>query len=583
MAHYEPSGFALEIFRDRYALHEAESFSEACDRLARAMAGAETNGHVIKYQAEFAELLKHNYFMPGGRIWYGAGRPKGQLLNCFVVPITDSSEGWGKASNDMIVISSKGGGLGTNFSPVRPRNSEIAGHRGLATGAVSPMEIMNAAGHVIKGGGGRRVALMFCLNLNHPDIIEFLGKKLNLNELTNANVSVNFNEDPETFFQKVKNGEELELKFAGRVIGRIPAADLWEKMISNALKGGEPGLLNGYYANRMSNIGYFAELLSTNPCGEIWLTAYDCCCLGSMVLPRFVKEGKIDWDLLKKSVATSVRFLDNVLTVNNYPLQEIKEMCHNIRRVGLGVMGLHDMLLMLGLKYSSVLGLEMVDKVMGFIKNSAYEASIEIAKEKGPFPVFDADKYLKGGFAKTLKPSLRAAIKEFGIRNCALLTIPPTGTTAIVCDCSSGIESMFAPAHIRKFRKGDDLAKEIVIHPLFKQFVEEGKSTKHFQGAYELKLRDHFEMQRTCQRHIDNAVSKTINVMPGTSAEELGELYMEYFPELKGVTIYPEGSREDQPLTPLSIEEALAALKGKGEKILMSYSKDSCKDGKCDI
>jgi ribonucleoside-diphosphate reductase alpha chain len=445
------------------------------------------------------------------------------------------------------------------------------------------MEIINASGHVLKAGGGRRVALMFCLNLTHPDIIEFLDKKLDLGELTNANVSVNFNEDPEVFFKKVKDNEDLELKFAGRIVGKIPAAKLWEKMISNALKGGEPGLLNGYLANKMNDIWYYAELLSTNPCGEIWLTAFDCCCLGSLVLPRFVKDGKVDWELLKKSVATSVRFLDNVLTVNTYPLQEIREMCSNIRRVGLGVMGLHDMLLMLGLKYNSEQGLEMVDKVMKEIKEAAYLASIELSKEKGPFPAFDADKFLKGGFAKTLRPSLRTLIKEHGIRNCALLTIPPTGTTSIVCDCSSGIEPMFAPAHIRKFRDGDDLKQEIVVHPLFKEFYEAGKSTKHFQGAYELRMRDHFEMQRTCQKHIDNAVSKTINVMPGTSAEELAELYMEYFPELKGVTIYPEGSREDQPLTPLSHEEAMAVMKGKGDKVLMSYSKDACKDGKCDI
>lgn len=582
-SYYNPQGLALEIFQKRYALHRAETFHEGCERLAHTMAGAETNGNVIKYRAEFSELLKHNYFMPGGRIWYGSGRPKGQLLNCFVVPIHDSSEGWGKNANDMIIISSKGGGLGTNFSPIRPRGAEIAGHRGQATGAVSPMEIQNSAGHVIKGGGGRRVALMFCLNLNHPDILEFLDKKLDKKELTNANVSVNFNEDPEIFFQKVKNKEMIDLKFGGKIYGQIPADQLWQKMITNALHGGEPGLLNGYLANRMNNIWYHAELLSTNPCGEIWLAAYDCCCLGSMVLPRFVKDGKIGWDLLKRAVALGVRFLDNVLTVNNYPLNEIRETCHTIRRVGLGVMGLHDMLLMLGLKYASPTGLEMVDKVMNFIKVSAYEASIELAKEKGSFPAFDPDKYLKGGFAKTLKPSLRAAIKEFGIRNCALLTIPPTGTTAMVCDCSSGIESMFAPAYIRKFRDGDELKQEIVIHPLLKQFVDEGKSTKHFQGAYDLKMRDHFEVQRACQRHIDNAVSKTINVMPGTSAEELAELYMEYFPELKGVTIYPEGSREDQPLTPLSLEEGIAAVKGKGEKILQSYSVDACKDGKCDI
>lgn len=580
--YYNPQGFALEIFKKRYSLHEHETFHDACERLAYAVAAAEDNGNVMKFRGEFAELLKQNLFMPGGRIWYGAGRPKGQLLNCFVIPTADSREGWGDTSRNMIIVSGTGGGIGTNFSPIRPRGSEIKGHKGKATGAVSLMKILNSSGEELKAGGGRRVAMMFCLNINHGDIVEFLDAKLDLNQLNNANVSVWIDEDPEVLFKKVKNEEMLELKFGGRIIGEVPAKQLWDKIIKNALKGGEPGLLNGYFANKMNNIWYKYQLVSTNPCGEIFLCPFDCCDLGALVLPRFITEDhKIDWDLLKRTVGTSVRFLDNVLSVNTYPLQQIKDVCSEIRRIGLGVMGLHDMLLMLGLKYTSASGLEMVDKVMGFIKNAAYEASIELAKEKGSFPAFDADKFLKGGFAKTLKPSIRAAIKEFGIRNCAILTIAPTGTTSLVCDVTSGIEPMFAPAHIRKFRDGDELKKEIVIHPLFKKFVEAGRSTKHFQGAYDLKLRDHFEMQRLCQRHLDNACSKTINLMPGTSEEELSDMYMEFFPELKGVTVYPEGSREDQPLTPISIEDALIAVKD--EAILSSYAKDACPDGKCDI
>lgn len=583
MAYYEPAGFALDIFQKRYTLHEQEAFLEGCDRLAAAVAGAETNGNVMKYRHEFAELLKHNYFMPGGRIWYGSGRPKGQLLNCFVIPTADSREGWGKTFYDETVICGTGGGLGCNFSPTRPRGARISGHKGAATGAVSEMECVDAIGERLKAGGGRRTALMFALGLTHGDIEEFLDKKLDKEQLNNANVSVWFDEDPEAFFDLVKKDGILHLKFGGKIVGEVPAKKIWDKIITNALKGGEPGMLNGYLFNKMSNIWYHSPIICTNPCGEIGLCAYDCCCLGALVLPRFVSDGKIDWDLLKSAVITSVRFLDNVLDVNNYPLSEIKEVCHNIRRIGTGVMGLHDMLLMLGLKYSSPSGLEMVDKVMSFIKTSAYEASVELSKEKGPFPAFDAEKFLKGGFAKTLKPSLRAAIKEFGIRNCALLTIAPTGTTSLVCDVSSGIEPMFAPAHIRKYRDGDILKSELVIHPLFKNFVDNGRSVKHFQGAYDLKLRDHFEMQRTCQKHLDNACSKTINLMPGTSAEELSDMYIEFFPDLKGVTVYPEGSREDQPLTPISLDEAIAAAKGKGEKILASYSQDSCKDGKCDF
>lgn len=579
---YEPSGFALEIFQKRYSLHEKETFQEACERLAIHVAAAETNGNVMKFRGAFADILKQNLFMPGGRIWYGSGRPKGQLLNCFVAPTGDSREGWGKTFYDLTVICGTGGGLGVNCSPVRPRGSVITGQKGTATGAVSEMECIDAIGERLKAGGGRRTALMLALGLTHGDIVEFLDKKLDLKQLNNANVSVIFDDNPETFFEKVKNDGDLELRFGGKVVGKIPAKKIWDKIISNALKGGEPGLLNGYLANKMSNIWYHTPLICTNPCGEIWLAAYDCCCLGALVLPRFVKGNEVDWDLLKATVTTSVRFLDNVLTVNNYPLPEIKEVCHNIRRIGLGVMGLHDMLLMLGQKYTSASGLEMADKVMERIKTYAYEASIELAKEKGPFPAFDAEKYLKGGFAKTLRPKLRELIREHGIRNCALLTIAPTGTTSLVCDVTSGIEPMFAPAHIRKFRDGDELKAEVVVHPLFKKYIDEGRSVKHFQGAYDLKLRDHFEMQRTCQKHLDNACSKTINVMPGTSAEELSEMYFEFFPDLKGVTIYPEGSREDQPLTPLPLDAALAAAKG-DDRVLKSYATDSCKNGVCDI
>lgn len=579
---YEPTGFALDIFQKRYSLHEKETFHEACDRLAVHCAAAETNGNVMKYRSAFSDLLKQNLFMPGGRIWYGSGRPKGQLLNCFVAPTGDSREGWGKTFYDLTVICGTGGGLGINFTPVRPRGSQISGHKGLATGAVSEMECVDAIGERLKAGGGRRTALMLALGLTHGDIIEFLDKKLDMKQLNNANVSVIFDDNPEAFFEKVKNGDDLELKFGGKVVSRVSAKKIWDKIIANALKGGEPGLLNGYFANKMSNIWYYAPVICTNPCGEIWLTAYDCCCLGALVLPRFVVDGKLDRDMLKEAVRTSVRFLDNILTVNNYPLPEIKETCHNIRRIGLGVMGLHDMLLMMGQKYSSPAGLETVDKVMELVKNYSYEASIELSKERGPFPAFDAEKYLKSGFAKTLKPTMRKMIQEHGIRNCALNTIAPTGTTSLVCDVTSGIEPMFAPAHIRKFRDNDELKQEIVVHPLFKKYIDEGKSVKHFQGAYDLKLKDHFEMQRTCQQHLDNACSKTINVMPGTSAEELSDMYVEYFPELKGVTIYPEGSREDQPLTPIPLDEAIAAAKG-DERVLMSYAKDACPDGKCDI
>lgn len=575
---YQPSGFALEMFHKRHALHPQESWPEGCERVGHHIAQAEVGAASAKYREVFVDLLKSNRFMPGGRIWYGSGRPKGQLLNCFVVPTADSREGWGRSTADLMVISGTGGGVGINFSPIRPRNSPIHGTGGLATGAVSLMRIKNAVGTELKAGGGRRVAMMHALSLTHPDLIEFLDAKLDKAELNNANVSVVFDESPEEFFRLVRENKDYELKFGGMVHKKIAARDVWDRIVQNALTGGEPGVLNGYLANKMSNVWYYAPLICTNPCGEIWLPAYDCCDLGALVLPRFVRNGTLDWPTLRATIHLGVRFLDDVLTINQYPLQEIKEVCSGSRRIGLGVMGLATMLLQLGFRYDSPAALEFTDKLMNTIKNTAYEAATELAKEKGPFPNFDADKFLRSGFCKTLKPSLRERIRQYGIRCCALLTIPPTGTTAMIANVDASIEPSFGPGWIRKYRDGDDLKSEIVIHPLFREMVARGESVEHFESSYNIPMRAHFEMQRVCQRHLDNACSKTINVAPGTSAQALSELYMEFLPDLKGVTLYPEGSREDQPITPMTVEAVMEHIH-KAKEAEGPLSGDACRIG----
>jgi ribonucleoside-diphosphate reductase alpha chain len=420
------------------------------------------------------------------------------------------------------------------------------------------MEIMNAANSVIVAGGERRGALLFGLPISHGDIIEFLDKKLDLEKLTSANISVVFNEDPEDFFRKVKKDEEFELLFRGKVLSCQKAKDLWYKILTNSLKSGEPGILNGYLANRMSNMSWVNDLTITNPCGEVWLSVGESCCLGSLALPRFIMpSGNVDWEGLRKTVEIAVRFLDDVITVNNYPLPYIAETCKNLRRIGIGVMGLHDMLLLKGLRYNSDEGLEFVDRMMNFIKNEAYLASSRLAAEKGSFPFFETDKFLKSNFVKTLKPSIRSEIKTNGMRGCGLLSIAPTGTISLISGFTQGIESLYAPATLTRYRDTEGLKEKIVIHPLFKRYINEGKDISHFQGVYDLSLRDHFEMQRICQKHLDNSCSKTINVKQGVSPEELSELYMEYIPELKGCTVYPEGSRENQPLTALSLDDAI--------------------------
>lgn len=556
---YSPQGLAETIFNDRYTLYQGETWEGASRRLATHVSRAETPYIQPKIEEEFYDAIVNNYFMPGGRIWYGAGRSRAQLLNCFVVPTNDSREGWGKTIYDTIVISGMGGGVGINCSPIRPRGTSILGTGGKATGAVSLMEMINNVGDVIVGGGGRRMALMLDLDIDHPDLVEFMDKKLDKQQLNNANVSVIMNRDPKEFANLVKQGASYPLMFNGMQYGSVNAKDVWEKIVNNAWASGEPGVLNGYLANQESNIWYYSPLVSTNPCGEIWLEQYGCCDLGALVLPRFVDNlGNFQWSLFIDTIRTATRFLDNVLTVNEYPLPEIKNNCNNVRRIGLGIMGLHTALIQMGYRYSSDASKAFIDELMRTLKETAYEASVHLAIEKGPFPAFKREEFIESGFVQRSIPDhLRAKIWDHGIRNCALLTIAPTGTTGMVSDVSTGIEPIFSAAYWRRFYKPTDdgsrvLDKELVINPMW----EEVSDTSILEGAYDVSPEDHFEIQRIAQSHIDNATSKTINLPSDYSVDNLSALWLEYMPDLKGTTFYRAGSRGEEPLEAIPLEEA---------------------------
>lgn len=603
---YQPQGLAETIFNERYASYPGETWGEASKRLANHVAAAESDQDKERVEEEFLEEISTNRFMPGGRIWYGAGRSRSQLLNCFVVPTADSREGWGKTISDVIVISGMGGGVGINCSPIRPRGSKINGTGGVATGAVSLMQMINNVGDVIVGGGGRRMALMLDLNITHPDMPEFLDRKLAkghkctdcLNthgaELTNANVSVILDKrlSAQSLVSKVQNNETFDLVFGNSVSGRVNAKDIWEKIVSNAWTSGEPGILNGDLANRENNIWYHKPLVSTNPCGEIWLEEYGCCDLGALVLPRFVdSSGLFDWEQFMDTIRTAVRFLDNVLTVNEYPLADIRENCLNVRRIGLGIMGLHSMLIKMGYRYSSKAAKEFVDLLMSCLKEEAYRASIELAKEKGPFPAYD-EKMLESGFVKRSMPNyLKEKIKEHGIRNCALLTIAPTGTTGMVSNVSTGIEPLFSAAYWRRFYRptpdgSRQLDKELVVDPLWAELEAAGKDTSVLEGAYDVAPFDHFDMQRICQTHIDNAASKTINLPSDYSIDSLSDLWLEFLPTVKGTTFYRAGSRGEEPLEAIPLAEA-RVLVGKRisakEATITDQNSMDCPDGVCEI
>jgi ribonucleoside-diphosphate reductase alpha chain len=342
----------------------------------------------------------------------------------------------------------------------------------------------------------------------------------------------------------------------------------------------------------MNTVSYRQDLVSTNPCGEVFMPPYDCCCLGAINLHTHIIDGKIDFDLLEETVATSVRFLDNVLDQNNYPMPIIKDTCQKYRRIGLGVMGLHDMLLEVGFKYSSEEARNFVDQVMDCIKKQAYHTSIRIAIEKGSFHALDVDQHTKTGFAKKcLTRNHRRLIKEHGIRNCALLCIAPTGTTSIVAGCSSGIEPLFQPVYERRFNIHKDThdekqkssalgnTTEIIVHPLLKKFLKASRPTKHFQGAHDISPDDHLAMQAVCQRHIDNSISKTINLPSDYNVERLSKDMRKFIDELKGITVYRDGSRGESPMKSLLVSDAKKHL----DRLTEEAAVNDCPSGKCDI
>lgn len=577
---WRPDDFGLGQFKNSYAIAPTETWEQGAWRWANHVAAAESNGKRDAFARRFYGMISAGLFMPGGRICYGSGRPKAQLLNCFVIPVGDSREEWGEMLKNSLIISGTGGGVGIPFTAIRPEGSEVKGTGGFATGPVSLMRMDDGLGAELVAGGNRRMAKMWALGIRHPDVQKFLDCKLQDGQLSNGNISVILDFDAKAFVADVQRGETVNYRFAGRDLDDgFRADELWARLVDNAWNNGEPGVLNGQLANDESNIHYHKPLISTNPCGEIWLEAYGCCCLGALVLPRFVRDGQVDWALLEETIRLAVRFLDDVLTVNVYPLEKIRENCEEVRRIGLGVMGLHTMLLELGMKYSSRQARKFVDRLFAFIKHTAYDTSISLAIEKGPFPAYDPA-MLESGFMERMKPAIARKVKEYGIRNCALLTIAPTGTTGMVQGVSTGIEPYMAPVY---WRRRNGLPDQLVVEPVYEQFPE------LIEGAADLHPRDHFEMQKVVQQHIDNAVSKTINLPNDFPQEELSALWLEFLPHIKGSTFYRWGSREGEPYSPVlasNIQQTLDAtdpsrISRRGD--VTAQSAMDCVDGVCEV
>jgi ribonucleoside-diphosphate reductase alpha chain len=561
------------IFKNRYALHEDETWEELAERVGRGAGQIESD--FKQWNDTFAEDIYEMRFLPGGRILRNVGRPRGSLFNCYVEPLEDSMRQIGQFQMNCGVLWSEGGGVGCNASFLRPENAPIIQKGGESSGPISFLKWANAGANTIKVGGSRRAAALAMMNVSHPDIIKFINAKLVEGELNCFNISVAVTED---FLQAVEADDLWELKWKQKAWQTVRAREIWDLILKNMVSCAEPGLIN-WDNLRSNNSYYFDPIISTNPCGEVPLGAHGVCCLGSLVLPNFITGTKnTNWQLMEKTVHNSVRFLDNIIQVNKYVIDDVKQKAFDGRRIGIGVMGIAEYLFAKGLRYGSPEAVRNVSILMENIRNYAYEASCKLAEEKDPFPKFDVKEYSKAHFFKTLPVSIRMQIKKHGMRNVSVMAVAPTGTISLLPGVSSSIEPLFGKAYLRD----DQISKRVYLHPLYKKILENNEETPDwYVDSFDLKPQDHFEMQVAVQKYLDGAVSKTINCPKGFKAEQLSDLLLEYIRDLKGVTIYVDGSREGQVLNPLNREQALEWL-NTGD-VTMNQEIQDCGAGGCEI
>ncbi|MCY4246153.1 MAG: adenosylcobalamin-dependent ribonucleoside-diphosphate reductase [Chloroflexi bacterium] len=557
------------------------------DRVARGVAAIE-NSHAKQneWTAKFRWLLDGWKFVPGGRILTAAGTDQDlTYYNCYVVPSPqDSRDGIMTTLGQMTEIMSRGGGVGINLSTLRPRHAYVKGVNGRSSGAVSWGGLYSFVTGLIEQGGSRRGALMLILNDWHPDIFNFINSKRQSGNITNANISVGVSDKlmaaveadadwelvfPDTHdadFDALWDGDLDTWMATGRKVTHhktIKARELWDAIIESAWSSAEPGVWFRERSNKMANSWYFNPQICTNPCGEQPLGAFSVCNLGAINLSKFYDERKRDvaWDELRRSVAYATRFLDNVIDTTPYFFEENRKVQLSERRVGLGTMGIAELMLKLGLRYGSDESVAFIDKIYREIAVTAYETSSDLAQEKGTFPMFDAEMFLESGFMQTMPHEVCEKIRHDGMRNVTLLTQAPTGTTGTMVNTSTGIEPFFSWVYYRKSRLG--LHEEQV--PIVKEWHDANPAAdslpEYFVTAMDLSPDEHIKVQGAFQRWIDSAISKTCNVPNDYSVEQVSDLY-KYMYELgcKGGTIYRDGSRDEQVLMLKGDERAESEL-----------------------